>query len=57
MTRKVMKARNEKIVEYRKYHTLFETALHFNLSVNQVHLICKKAKQLKEAKEILFNAQ
>ena len=34
--------RNKKLVEYRKYHSRFETALHFDLSVGTVSVIMRK---------------
>lgn len=37
--------RDRKLVEYRKSHTLFETALAFDISVNQVYRICKKSQK------------
>lgn len=44
MTKQKMRERNIKVLEYRKTHTLFETAMKFDLSVNQIFRICKHAK-------------
>ena len=44
MTIKQREKRNQLLLEYRKFHTLWETSLHFRLTINQVYVICKKNK-------------
>jgi len=45
MTYEKKRLRNEEIVKYRQTHSLFQTALKFDLSTNQIFRIQKKWKQ------------